>query len=84
MKIYDCFMYWDEDLLLYLRMNILNKIVDYFVIVEGNKTWQNNKIIIQIEIFEKNFKKVDNFLTSHDYKIIYEIKERSNYFYSNI
>ncbi len=42
MKIYDCFMYWDEDLLLDLRMNILNRSVDYFVIVEGNKTWQNN------------------------------------------
>ena len=42
MKIYDCFMYWDEDLLLDLRMNILNNYVDYFVIVEGNKTWQNN------------------------------------------
>ena len=40
--IYDCFSYWDEDLLLDLRLNILNKFVDYFVIVEGNKTWQNN------------------------------------------
>ena len=27
--IYDCFSYWDEDLLLELRLNILNKIVDY-------------------------------------------------------
>ena len=42
MKIYDCFSYWDEDLLLDLRLNILNDYVDYFVIVEGNKTWQNN------------------------------------------
>ena len=40
--IYDCFSYWDEDLLLDLRLNILDKFVDYFVIVEGNKTWQNN------------------------------------------
>ena len=42
MKLYDCFSYWDEDLLLDLRLNILDKFVDYFVIVEGNKTWQNN------------------------------------------
>ena len=42
MKVYDCFSYWDEDLLLDLRLNILNDVVDYFVIVEGNKTWQNN------------------------------------------
>ena len=33
MKIYDCFMYFDEDLILDLRLNILDKFVDYFVIV---------------------------------------------------
>ena len=42
MKIFDCFSYWDEDLLLEIRLNILNDFIDYFVIVEGNKTWQNN------------------------------------------
>ena len=42
MKIYDCFSYWDEDLLLDVRLNVLNEFVDHFVIVEGNKTWQNN------------------------------------------
>ncbi len=57
MKIYDCFSYWDEDLLLELRLNILNDYVDYFVIVEGNKTWQNNpkKLNFNIEKFN-NFK----------------------------
>ena len=57
MKIYDCFSYWDEDLLLDLRLNILDKYVDYFVIVEGNKTWQNNskKLQFNIEKF-KNFR----------------------------
>ena len=39
MKIFDCFSYLDEDLLLELRLNILNKYIDHFVIVEGNKTW---------------------------------------------
>ena len=55
MKIYDCFSYWDEDLLLDLRLNILNEHVDYFVIVEGNKTWQNNpkKLRFKINNFEK-------------------------------
>ena len=59
MKIYDCFMYWDEDLLLDLRMNIMNKYTDYFVIVEGNKTWQNNpkKFRFKIDKFKK-FKNV--------------------------
>ena len=55
MKIYDCFSYWDEDLLLELRLNILDKYVDYFVIVEGNKTWQNNskKLKFNLEKFNQ-------------------------------
>ena len=53
--IYDCFSYWDEDLLLELRLNTLNEIVDFFIIVEGNKTWQNNpkKFRFNIEKFSK-------------------------------
>ena len=58
MKIYDCFSYWDEDLLLDLRLNILNEHVDYFVIVEGNKTWQNNKKNFRFNI--NNFSKFKN------------------------
>ena len=62
MKIYDCFSYLDEDLLLDLRLNILDKYVDYFVIVEGNKTWQNNYKELKFNI--ENFPKFKN-------KIIY-------------
>ena len=53
--IYDCFSYWDEDLLLDLRLNILDNYIDYFVIVEGNKTWQNNpkKLRFEIDKFKK-------------------------------
>ena len=60
MKIYDCFSYWDEDLLLDLRLNILNSVVDYFVIIEGNKTWQNNfkEFRFDIKKFEKFEKKI--------------------------
>ena len=57
MKIFDCFSYWDEDLLLDLRLNILDSYVDYFVIVEGNKTWQNNPKKLQFDIDKfKKFK----------------------------
>ena len=60
MKIYDCFSYLDEDLLLNLRFNILNDYVDYFVIIEGNKTWQNNKkeLKFNIDKFEQFKKKI--------------------------
>ena len=35
MAIYDCFMYFDEDMLLDIRLNILNNYVDKFVIAEA-------------------------------------------------
>ena len=39
MKVYDCFLFFNEIDLLKLRMNILNDVVDFFVIVESNKTF---------------------------------------------
>ena len=38
MKIYDCFMYYDEDELLDLRFNILDEYVDKFIITESKFT----------------------------------------------
>ena len=65
MKIFDCFQFFDENMMLDLRMNILNKYVDYFVIVEnlymhnGKKKGQN----FNIENFSK-FKENLIFLVS--------------------
>jgi len=39
MKIFDCFTYYNEEDLLKIRLEILDKYVDYFVIVEANKTF---------------------------------------------
>jgi beta-1,4-mannosyl-glycoprotein beta-1,4-N-acetylglucosaminyltransferase len=38
MKIYDCFMYFDEEVVLDVRLNTLDPFVDYFVIVESRFT----------------------------------------------
>ena len=55
--IYDCFSYLVEDLILELRLNTLHKYVDYFVVVEGNKTWQNNPKELKFDISKyKKFK----------------------------
>ena len=43
MKIFDCFMYFDEDVVLDLRLNTLNEYVDYFVIVESCFTHKGDK-----------------------------------------
>ncbi len=61
--IYDCFTYFNEDLVLDLRFNILFEDVDYFVIIEGNKTHsgQTKKKNFQIEKFSKFKKKIKYF-----------------------
>jgi len=43
MKIFDCFMYFDEEQVLDLRLNILHKDVDYFVIVESTYNHKGEK-----------------------------------------
>ena len=35
MKIFDCFMYLNEDVVLDLRLNYLNEYIDQFIIVES-------------------------------------------------
>ena len=35
MKTFDCFMYFDEEVVLDLRLNMLDKYIDYFIIVES-------------------------------------------------
>ena len=43
MKLYDCFMYNSEDLLLDLRLNVLDQHVDQFIIIESLFDHQGNK-----------------------------------------
>ena len=38
MKIFDCFMFYDEEMLLDIRLNTLDKFVDKFIIVEAETT----------------------------------------------
>ena len=50
MNIYDCFMYCDEDLLLDLRLNFLNKYVKKFVITEATYTHNGSKKKLRFDI----------------------------------
>ena len=43
MKIIDCFMYFDEDLVLEIRLNTLNKFVDKFILCEATKDHAGNE-----------------------------------------
>ena len=64
MKIFDCFMYFDEEIVLDVRLNTLDKYVDYFVIVESKYTHRGDKR--QLNFNHEKFKKFKN-------KIIYLI-----------
>ena len=65
MNIYDCFMYFDEDMLLDLRLNVLNNYVKKFVITEATYTHNGSKKKLNFDI--NNFKK---FKDKIDYIVI--------------
>ncbi|MDC3125851.1 hypothetical protein OA418_03340 [Candidatus Pelagibacter sp.] len=50
MKIFDCFMYFDEEIVLDLRLNMLSPVVDYFVIVESKFTHKGDKRDLKFDI----------------------------------
>ena len=66
MKIYDCFMYFDEEVVVDVRLNTLNEFVDYFVIVESRFTHKGDSRELKF-----NLKKFERFKD----KIIYLIYE---------
>ena len=53
-------MYFDEDLVLDLRLNLLDKYVDYFVIVESkyNHKGESKKLNFNIQNYKKFEKKI--------------------------
>ena len=67
MKIIDCFMYFDEDMLLDLRLNIMNKYVNKFVICEA--TYNHKGIEKKLNFDIKKYKKFED-------KIVYTVLEK--------
>ena len=66
MKIFDCFMYFDEDIVLDVRLNFLNDYVDKFVIIESEYNHRGEKREPKFNI--KKFEKFKD-------KIIYILKK---------
>ena len=61
MKLIDCFMYFDEDLILDIRLNTLDKYVDKFVICEAkfNHKGLNKKLNFDINNYKKYKNKIE-------------------------
>ena len=66
MKLYDCSLYYDEDLILNIRLNILNKYFDKFVICESTYSHSGRKKKLNFNI--------NNFSEFKD-KIIYVVSD---------
>lgn len=60
MKIYDCFLFFNELDLLDIRLHILNSIVDYFILVEAKKTHSGKNKILYYEKNKELFKDFQN------------------------
>ncbi len=80
MKLYDCFMYNNEDELLEVRLNILNKFVNKFIIVESlyDHQGKKKKLNFKINKFIK-FKKKIRYLVLKKFPEGYDSWERENY-----
>jgi beta-1,4-mannosyl-glycoprotein beta-1,4-N-acetylglucosaminyltransferase len=77
MNIYDCFMYFDEDLLLDLRLNTLSKYVKKFIITEATYTHNGSKKKLKFDInkFQKFKDKIVYIVVNKDPPNILELKE---------
>ncbi len=77
MKIFDCFMYFDEDVVLDVRLNFLDKFVDKFIIIESeyNHKGEKRTPLFNIDKFKKFKHKIKYILTNDIPSGIEEIKK---------
>ena len=80
MKIYDCFMFSDENLLLDLRLNSLNNFVDKFIIVEAAylHNGESKKLNFDINDFKKFKDKIHYIIVEDQPPKIMPFKKEDN------
>ena len=80
MKIYDCFQFFDEEMLLDLRLNIMDKYIDKFVITEATYTHSGNpkKLIFDINKFSKFKDKIIYIVVDKPPPDLFNIDESDN------
>jgi len=71
-KIYDCFLFYDELEQLEIRFHELSNVVDKFVICEGTRTFGRTKKDL---VFEKNKERFEEFLD----RVVYLVFDDGNY-----
>lgn len=86
MKIYDCCMFFDEEMLLNLRLNALNRYVDKFIIVESRYTHsgERKKLIFDINKYSEFKRKINYIVLDDDPAGIENIKPKDDENQKNI
>ena len=72
-KIYDCITFFDENFLVNSRFEILNEVVDYFIIVESKYDHQGKKKSLNFKLENIKFKNKVKYIV-HDEKNLYKIQ----------
>ena len=80
MKIVDCFMYFDEDMMLDLRLNVLDKYVSNFIVCEAtfNHKGIKKKLNFDINNFAKFKDKISYLILDKEPETIRKIHEEDN------
>tara|TARA_B100000945_G_C20404497_1_gene609249 strand:+ start:1160 stop:2056 length:897 start_codon:yes stop_codon:yes gene_type:complete len=81
MKIFDCFMFYDEEMILDFRLNYLNDYVDKFVIIESLYTHsgKKRKLIFDIKKYNKFKDKIFYKVLEEEPSDLFKIHEKDNY-----
>ena len=81
MKIYDCFMFFDEEMLLDLRLNIMDKYVDKFVITEATymHSGKPKKLVFNINKFAKFKDKIIYIIVDQQPSDLLKINDNDSY-----
>ena len=80
MNIYDCFMYFDEDLLLDIRLNMLNPYVKKFIITEASYTHSGAKKKLNFDInkFKKFKDKIEYIIVDESPKNLLQFNDQDS------
>ena len=81
MKIFDCFMFFDEEMILDFRLNYLHHYVDKFIIVESSYTHSGKKrnLIFDINKYNKFKDKISYIVLNKEPEDLFIVNENDNF-----
>ena len=81
MKIYDCSMFFDEEMILDFRLNYLNDYVDKFIIVESSYTHsgEKRKLLFDIKKYQKFKDKISYIILNEEPQDLFKFSENDDF-----